>query len=67
MKKKLAKLFGFLCTLGVIFMIISSFLSEEYNYIVWGIGVVILWLSVIPYLCTGEKPSELFYKLLDFL
>lgn len=48
-------------------MIISSFLSEEYNYILWWIGVVILVFSIIPYLCTGERPSELFYKLLDFL
>ena len=67
MRKKIAKIFGFLCTLGVICLIVSSFLPEEYNYIVWAIGVGILWLSVIPYLCTGEKPSALFMKLLDFL
>lgn len=67
MRKKIAKIFGFLCVVGVICMIISNFLSDEYNYIIWWIGVVILVLSVIPYLCTGEKPSEVFYRLLDFL
>lgn len=68
MRKKIAKIFGFLCVLGIVLMIFAAnFLSDEYNYIVWWIGVVILILSVIPYLCTGEKPSELFWKLLDFL
>ena len=67
MRKKIAKIFGFLCTAGIVCIIISNFLSDEYNYIVWGIGVAILWLSVIPYLCTGEKPAEWFFKLLDFL
>ena len=67
MGKKIAKIFGFLCTLGVILLIISNFLPEDYAYIPWGIGVIILWFSVIPYLCAGEKTSELFYKILDFL
>ena len=49
MRKKIAKVFGFLCVIGGILMIIAQFLSEEYNYIVWGIGVVVLGLDVILY------------------
>lgn len=48
-------------------MIIAQFLSDEYNYIVWGTGVVVLGLNAILYLCTGEKSSELFMRFLDFI
>lgn len=67
MRKKIAKASGFLCVIGGILMIIAQFLSDEYNYIVWGIGVVVLGLNAILYLCTGEKPSELFMRFLDFI
>ena len=53
MRKKIAKTFGFLCTFGVVLMIIANFLSDEYNYIVWWTGVVILGLSVIIYIVYG--------------
>lgn len=67
MRKRIAKVSGFLCVIGGILMIISDYVSDEYDYIVWGIGVVVLGLNAILYLCTGKKPSELFMKFLDFL
>ena len=67
MKNKFAKVFGFLCVIGAIMMIVADFLPDEYNYIVWGIGVVVLGFNAILYLCTGEKPSELFMRFLDFI
>ena len=65
MRKTIAKISGALATLGAVAIVISNFLGE-YGYIPFWIGVVVLVLSGIAYLATGEKPREWFWNLLDW-
>jgi len=65
MKNKIAKISGTLATFGAVAIIISNFVGE-YGYIPFWIGVVILVLSGIAYIATGEKIKEWFWDMMDW-
>lgn len=65
MRKKIAKISGILATIGAIAIIISNFVSD-YGYIPFWIGVVVLIISGVAYLTTGEKIREWFWDMIDW-
>ena len=65
MRKIIAKISGTLATIGAIVIVLSNLFPEE-GYVLFGIGVVIVVMSGIAYLATGEKPREWFWNILDF-
>lgn len=65
MRKTIAKISGIFATIGAVAIVISNF-TGEYGYIPFWIGVVILILSGIAYLATGEKIKEWFWDMLDW-
>ena len=65
MRKTIAKISGALATLGAVAIVISQFV-DEYGYIPFWIGVVVLVLSGIAYLATGEKPKDWFWNFMDW-
>ena len=64
MRKTIAKISGILATLAAIAIVISDFFGEN-GYIPFWIGVVVLVVSGIAYLATGEKPREWFWNIMD--
>ena len=65
MRKTIAKISGIFATIGAVAIIISNFIGN-YGYIPFWIGVVILILSGIAYLATGEKIKEWFWDIIDW-
>lgn len=65
MRKIIAKISGTLATIGAIVIVLSNLFPEE-GYVLFGIGVVVVVMSGIAYLATGEKPREWFWHILDF-
>ena len=65
MRKWIAKISGIIATLGAVAIILSNFIGD-YGYISFWIGVIVLLLSGISYLATGEKPKEWFWSMLDW-
>lgn len=65
MREKIAKTSGALATIGAVAIVISNFVGEH-GYIPFWIGLVIVVLSGIVYLSTGEKPREWFWNILDW-
>ena len=65
MRKKIVKISGTLATIGAVAIIISNFVGD-YGYSPFWIGVVVLVLSGIAYLATGEKPREWFWDMMDW-
>lgn len=63
MRKKIAKISGVFATLGAILIALSELFGDN-GYISFWIGGVILILSGIAYLSTGEKIKEWFWDLL---
>jgi cytochrome c biogenesis protein CcdA len=65
MRKTIAKISGIFATIGAVAIVISNFIGN-YGYIPFWIGVVILILSGIAYLATGEKIKKWFWDMLDW-
>lgn len=66
MRKMISKVFGTSATLAVIAIVLSNFFPEE-GYILFWVGIVVLVISGIAYLATGEKIKEWFWDMLHIL
>lgn len=64
MRKTIAKISGALATIGAVAIVLSNFFPEE-GYILFGIGVVVVVMSGIAYLATGEKPKDWFWEIFN--
>lgn len=64
MRKIISKISGILATCSAIAIVLSNFFPEE-GYVLFWIGIVVLVMSGIAYLATGEKIKEWFWAILD--
>lgn len=65
MRKVISKVSGVLATCGAIAVVLSNFFSEE-GYILFWIGLVVMFFSGIAYIATGEKIKEWFLAIMNF-
>lgn len=64
MRKNISKIAGTFAALGVVSIVISNFFPES-GYIFFWIGIVVVVISGIAYLATGEKIKDWFWEMLD--
>lgn len=64
MRKIISKISGTLATLSAIAIVLSYSFQEE-GYILFWIGIVVMVISGIAYLATGETIKEWFWKILE--
>ena len=66
MRKIVSKIAGVFATLGVVSIAISIFFSGL-GYIFFWSGIVVVIISGIAYIATGEKVKDWFWELLDII
>lgn len=64
MRNVISKIAGSVAVIGAILIVISEFFPGM-GYIFFWIGIVVLVISGIAYLATGEKIKDWFWNILD--